>query len=89
MIDSTEDSDSRKTDIDKLLRTYATAGDTVYVYCNECGALTTENCFNCNICSAGEFGLCPGCCAQKNLCYDSEHLPTKRIMRNEHFVDVP
>ena len=88
VIEGTQDPDTRTADIDKLLRDYTTTSDSCSTYCNECGALTTENSFNCKICKEGDLDICPGCCAQKIRCYSSEHLLTERIMRNDRFVDV-
>ena len=88
VIEGTEDPDTRTTDIEKLLRTYATARDSATVYCDECGALTTEDHFQCNICNEGDFDICQECYAKEIRCYDSEHLLTKHIMRNDRLVDV-
>ena len=86
-IESTEDPQNHKSDIGNLLRAYATATDSPTVYCDECGDLTTENHFHCNVCEEGDFDICPGCYARGIRCYGSGHL-VHRIFRNRRFIDA-
>jgi hypothetical protein len=88
VIEGTEDPDTRTSDIEKLLRNYASTGDYNIVFCDECGALMTEDYFHCNVCTEGDFDICQRCFAKGIRCYDSEHLLMKRIMRNDRIVDV-
>jgi hypothetical protein len=91
LIEGTEGPDTRTTDIGKLLRTWATTRDSFNEYCDECGALTTEDHhphFHCNVYREGNSDIYQGCYAEGVPCYGPEHLLTKRIMRNDRIFNV-
>lgn len=87
-IESTEDPQNHKSDIGDLLHAYATATEITAMYCDECGALTRENHFHCNVCREGDFDVCPGCYARGIRCYGSGHLLTHRTLRNRRLIEV-
>ena len=42
-------------------------------WCNLCAAETTDHFFQCNICSIGDFDMCPGCLGKGRHCYQPDH----------------
>lgn len=58
------------------------------VNCDECGALTTDVHYHCNICNLADFDLCHSCVAQGIHCFEPEHHLTKRILKNSSIVNA-
>ena len=57
------------------------------VNCDECGALTTDVHYHCNICNLADFDICYICAAQGIHCFVPEHRLTKRILKNGSIVN--
>jgi hypothetical protein len=73
--------------MNELLDTYSTFADYFSVYCDECGMLTTDVHYHCNICYLGNFDLCQTCFDEGIHCFIPEHRLVKRIMRNGSIVN--
>ena len=67
---------------DLATRYLETDGDYLDVNCDECGTLTTDLHYHCNICNLDDFDLCSNCILQGIHCYAREHLLIKRIWKN-------
>lgn len=57
------------------------------VYCSECGVITTDIHYSCELCEAGDFDLCPKCISRPTSCYDDNHKLRRRVMRNSRMID--
>ena len=57
------------------------------VNCDECGGLTTDLHYHCNICNLADFDICQICVAQGIHCFVPEHRPTKRVLTNGSIVN--
>ena len=59
------------------------------IYCDECGALSSDVHYHCYSCTDHDFDVCQVCRAQGVRCYDHEHKLVRRILRNGISVDDP
>lgn len=57
------------------------------VNCDECGSLTTDIHYHCNVCSLGDFDICPKCFSGGVHCFDIRHGLIKRVMRAGKIVN--
>ena len=58
------------------------------VYCDECGDVTTEIHFHCNLCKSGDYDLCPGCVDRGLHCLVPEHRLVKTARSKYDFIDI-
>ena len=57
------------------------------VNCDECGGLTTDLHYHCNICNLADFDICRICVAQGIHCFVPEHRLTQRVLKNGNIVN--
>jgi hypothetical protein len=69
-------------DMIELLDRYAPEANFLIPLCDECGALTRNLRYHCNVCNHGDFDLCPECVEVRGVhCFNSEHRLLKRGIR--------
>lgn len=56
------------------------------IYCDECGALTTDSHYRCDICFQGDFDLCPQCVAAGVSSLDRSHRLYHKASRDGRFM---
>ncbi|KAL9044539.1 MAG: hypothetical protein Q9214_002330 [Letrouitia sp. 1 TL-2023] len=74
--------------IEKIAKRFPRTHIGAPVWCNECGALTTEDHYHCNICDGGDFDLCSTCIRQEIRCYNPEHQLVRRRLKGGLFVEL-
>ena len=57
----------------ELVDTYAPSVDYFMVHCDECGMMTRNLHYHCNVCWQGDFDICPMCFAHGAHCFVPEH----------------
>jgi hypothetical protein len=57
------------------------------VNCDERGSLATNVHYHCNVCSLGDFDICPKYFSNNIHCFDLNHRLTKRVMRAGKIVN--
>ena len=58
------------------------------VYCDECGEITTEVHFHCNICLNNDYDICQACFGKGRRCLVPDHGLIKRKKGKNDFIDV-
>ena len=85
-----DEAKDRTIGIRELVDTYSALATSYFsVYCDECGALTTDTHYHCNICYLGNFDVCQTCFAQGIYCYVPQHRLVKRMLKNGSIVASP
>ncbi|ERF68059.1 hypothetical protein EPUS_09411 [Endocarpon pusillum Z07020] len=71
-----------------LLDTYAPEVNFFLPICDECGALTRNLRYYCNVCRQGDSDLCPECVELRGIhCFNSEHRLLKYVFEKVEYVD--
>jgi serine/threonine protein kinase len=71
----------------RLVNRFAQETDYFCVTCDECGELTSDIHYHCNVCRLGNFDLCLKCFVLGVRCMNSEHRLVKRLIRSGRLVD--
>jgi hypothetical protein len=80
--------EQRPPDTHQLLEKYSPSVERyLFVYCNECGARTTDLHYHCYICRRADFDVCQMCFGQGVHCFDPSHPLVKRRIRNGNMVE--
>lgn len=58
------------------------------VYCDQCGKVTTDIHFHCNLCMSGDFDICQACFEKGRRCLVPEHRLVKRARNRYDFIDI-
>ena len=58
------------------------------VYCDECGEITTEVHFHCNICLNNDYDICQACFEKGRYCLVPDHRLIKRKKGKNDFIDI-
>ncbi len=58
------------------------------IFCMECGDLTTDVHYHCDVCSSSDFDHCPTCFAQGIHCWLPQHRLVKRIVDPGGIIDA-
>ncbi len=58
------------------------------VYCDECGGVTTDIHFHCNLCDSGDYDICPACFENGHRCLVPEHRLVKRARGKYDYIDI-
>lgn len=87
---STPQPDNSLAEIQQALMPYMSSGIDFdhTVYCDECGEVTTEIHYHCNLCKSGDYDICQACFAKGCHCFVPEHRLVKRARSKNDFIDI-
>ena len=90
ILSATPRSDVTTADIQEVLMPYLNLGTelTTAISCDECGELTTEMQFHCNICLNNNYDICQRCFEKGRHCLVPEHQLIKRVRGNNDYVAI-
>lgn len=87
---STPQPDVTLAEVQQALRPYV-GSDSDFdhtVYCDECGKVTTDLHFHCNLCKSGDYDICQACFLKGHRCLVPEHRLVKRARNRYDFIDI-
>ncbi len=87
---STPQSDYTPAEIQQALMPYISSGIDLdpSVYCDECGDVTTQIHFHCNLCKSGDYDICQACFKKGRRCLVPEHRLVKRARGKYDYIDI-
>ena len=77
-------------EIQQALMPYISSGTNfdMLIMCDDCGDLTPEIHFHCNICHSGDWDICQACYEEGRRCLVREHRMVKRARSQNDFIDI-
>ena len=87
---STPQPEVTSAEIQQVLMPYISSGINfdMTVWCDECGDVTTEIHFHCNICHSGNYDICQACYGKGRRCLVPEHRMVKRATGKNDYIDI-
>ena len=76
-----------KMDMERFRQEYSNTFLRSRIHCDECGSLSSQDHYHCNICEEGNFNLCPTCVSHGVHCWYTQHKMIRRVLRDGILVD--